>query len=149
MKNPQTELQAKLVTITPLIRIRTIWERDPDGEREWRELVKAGNCFEGEKRGDWTCWQSEVEALAIVDFEQVKGSAYMGCTWEKRGVKPNASNPTISGYENQMTVEALEDLALGVGPQEAGRLQIPVAIAECQRLAKESYDTQMSQPITD
>jgi len=138
-KHPQTELQAKLATVAPFIRIRTIWSRDPDCSRDWRELSQPGNCFDGEKRADWTPWQSEVEALVIVDFEQVKGSAYLGATWERKGDKPHVSNPEIGGYENQMTVEALEELMRAVSPELVTSLNIREAIAECERLATESY----------
>jgi len=128
----RTKLQTELAEISPLIRIRTIWEADPDAKREWKELSKPGNCFEGEERKNWKSWQSEVEALAIVDFEQVKASAYLAGTWEKAGDKPHLSNPDISGYENQMTVEALEGLLKAVGKGEAIRLGIPQALAYCE-----------------
>ncbi len=122
-----------------------MWSRDPDSEREWKELSKPGNCFDGEKRKDWTPWQSEIEALAIVGFEQVKGHAYLGGTWEKAGDKPHESNPEISGYENQMTIEALEELQKLVGKEEADRLKIHEALAECKSIARQNYEAQMAE----
>ncbi len=102
----KTDLQQRLATIAPGISIETIWEHDEDGafnrNEEWTN---------GEDPDDWQCWQSEVRASAIVNGELVYGSAYMGGTWEKYGDNPHQSNPEISGYEPQMTVEALEELA--------------------------------------
>lgn len=134
MKIKRTHLQETLFQVAPLIRIRTIWEKDTGGEREWKELSKAGNCFEGAKRSEWACWQSEVEALAIIDFERVTGSAYLAGTWEKKGDKPDISNPDISGYENQMTVEALEELEKRVSKAESARLGIEQALEKCREL---------------
>jgi len=130
-KYTRTKLQDALYSVAPLIRIRTIWEKDMDSAREWSELTKKGNCFEGEKRQDWTCWQSEIEALVIVDFEQVKASAYLGGTWERKGDHPAVSNPDISGYELQMTVEALEEIEKLVSKSDTLRLSIAQAIAAC------------------
>lgn len=106
----QTELQKDLAKIAPNISIRTIWEEDPDSWSEWRDLSKPGNCFENESRDDWQPWQSEIRATAICDGREISGSAYLGSTWEKAGDNPAVSNPEISGYERQMTEEALREL---------------------------------------
>ncbi len=62
---------------------------------------------------DWQAWQSNVKATAIVNGEEIEGDAYLGGTWEKADDLPEYSNPGISGYEKQMTIEALEEL-LGI-----------------------------------
>lgn len=67
--------------------------------------------MEDENPEDWQAWQSEIEVSAIKNGELVTTSAYIGGTWEKAGDRPEESNPDISGYEPQMTQEALEELA--------------------------------------
>lgn len=107
----KTPLQKQLATIAPSISIQTTWEHDPDCERKFRDLSRnPGDCFYGEERDDWEPWQSEIRATAIQCGGEVTGYAYLGGTWEKKGRVPWASNPTISGYEDQMTVAALEEL---------------------------------------
>ena len=107
----KTALQKHLATIAPSISIQTIWEHDPDHEREFIDLSRnPGDCFYGEERDDWQCWQSEICATAIQCGEEVTGHAYLGGTWEKAGDVPSESNPDISGYEAQLTVEELEEL---------------------------------------
>lgn len=136
----KTELQKELAKIAPNIHIQTIWEHDPDAWSEWRELSKPGNCFENESRDDWQPWQSEVRATVICDGEEVTGSAYLGCTWEKAGDDPSVSNPDISGYEPQMTEEALQELQnalpiVGIsGSARALREQVHNAIAHLSTL---------------
>ncbi len=100
----KTKLQKTLATIAPSVSIRTIWEIDPDHY----DIRKDCDGFDDENSEDWKCWQSEVRATAIIDGEEISGSAYLGGTWEKADDSPEESNPEISGYENQMTVEALE-----------------------------------------
>jgi hypothetical protein len=102
----KTPLQIALATIAPSISIRTIWEHDPD----MHDIRKHCDGFDDEDPDDWQAWQSEIRATAICNGEEITGSAYLGGTWEKAGDNPAESNPDISGYENQMTVEALEDL---------------------------------------
>lgn len=112
----KTPLQKQLVKVAPSIHIETIWEHDPDCEREFKELSRnPGDCFHGEDRDDWEPWQSEIRATAIINGELVSGSAYLGGTWEQAGDNPWKSNPEISGYESQMTVEALKELATQIG----------------------------------
>lgn len=121
----KTELQQTLAKIAPYIAIRTLWEPDPD----LRDIRKDCDGFEDEDPDDWQAWQSEIRASAIVDGEEISGSAYLGGTWERAGDLPEYSNPEISGYEPQMTEEALEDLArLISGYEPAIRGQIDAAI---------------------
>jgi hypothetical protein len=103
----KTELQKKLAKIAPSICIDTLWEHDHDH----RDIRKDCDGFDDENPADWQAWQSEVRATCIYDGEEITGSAYLGGTWEKAGDHPETSNPEISGYENQMTAEALEELA--------------------------------------
>lgn len=104
----KTPLQSRLTTIAPSISIVTLWEHDPDAQ--FSELTAPGCAFENEDPDDWTAWQSEIRATAIIGGEEITGSAYLGGTWEKYGDNPAVSNPEISGYENQMTQEALTEL---------------------------------------
>jgi hypothetical protein len=132
----KTPLQKELAGICPSISIVTIWEHDPDCEREFKQLSRnPGDCFCGEDRDDWQPWQSEVCATAIIAAEQVTGSAYLGGTWEKYGDNPSESNPDISGYEPQMTVEALEELASQVAANPQLSAEIAAAIAHIQAIA--------------
>ncbi len=103
----KTKLQIALSTLAPSILIRTFWQNDwsPD-----MTIFHAGNGLSGEKEDDWECHQSEVRATAIVHGDEVKGCAYLGGTWERAGDNPAKVNPDISGYERQMTVEALGEL---------------------------------------
>jgi hypothetical protein len=104
----KTELQKRLAIVAPSICIRTIWEHDADSRFD--ELTAPGCCFENESPEDWEAWQSEIECTAILESEEITGSAYLGGTWEEAGDNPAESNPEISGYENQMTQEALKEL---------------------------------------
>ena len=92
----KTELQKQLAIIAPSISIRTRWSLD------WTEPT--------EDQENWTAWQSETTARIILQGEEIVGRATLGGTFEKNGDDPNITNPTISGYENQMTVEALSEL---------------------------------------
>lgn len=106
----KTNLQKHLATLAPSVSIVTLWEHDPDSR--FSELAAPGCAFENEDPEDWEAWQSEVRASAIVSGETLTGSAYLGGTWERYGDDPAVTNPEISGYELQMTVEALEDLRI-------------------------------------
>jgi len=106
----KTELQKSLAVISGMISIDTFWEHDPNARFHSYGMTDEGGCFHGEDEDDWTAWQSEVKATAIVNGEIFSGSAYLGGTWELSGGSPRLNNPTISGYENQMTKEALSDL---------------------------------------
>lgn len=103
----KTDLQKELAKFAPHISIQTIWEHDPDHF----DIRKDCDGFDDENPEDWQAWQSEVRATAIADGEEFSGSSYLGGTWEKAGDLPEESNPDISGYEPQMTAEALEELS--------------------------------------
>lgn len=142
----KTELQKQLATIAPSVSIRTIWEIDPDHY----DIRKDCDGFDDENPEDWTCWQSEIRATAIIDGEEVTGSAYLGGTWEKAGDSPDESNPTISGYEPQMTVEALEELVArftatgGTFPRpELLTHEISGAIQHVNEAMRKAYEEQM------
>lgn len=102
----KTELQKTLAKIAPSIQIRTIWSHDPD----CLDIREECDGFDDENPEDWQAWQSEIEVSAIIEGETRSASEYLGGTWEKSGDLPEYSNPDISGYEPQMTVEALEGL---------------------------------------
>lgn len=103
----KTKLQAALATLAPSISIQTEWSHDHDIHPDIR---KDCDGFDDENPEDWQAWQSEVSASAIVNGELVSASAYLGGTWEKAGDNPHESNPDISGYESDMTAEALTEL---------------------------------------
>lgn len=140
----KTKLQTALATIAPSIAIRTIWKHDTN---EDDSIFSEGWALHGENPDDWQAWQSEVRATAIVNGEEVTGSAYLGGTWEKAGDGPATSNPEISGYENQMTVEALEDLSgkiLGTWATVTLK-QIVEAQAYCKAESAKEYDRQQAE----
>jgi hypothetical protein len=140
----KTTLQKHLATLAPSIAIQTIWEHDPDSR--FSELTGPGCAFENEEPDDWQAWQSEIRAAAIVSGEEITGSAYLGGTWEKSGDNPAESNPEISGYENQMTVEALEELR-DTAPPESVLLgdQIAAALDYLKAEARRAYDEQRAE----
>jgi hypothetical protein len=119
----KTKLQLALTRRLPSIAICTVWEHDED----CRDIRKDCDGMDDENPDDWQAWQSEVRATMIQEGEEITGSAYLGGTWEKAGDIPEESNPTISGYEDQMTVEALEELAK-LATDEKDRTQIEEAI---------------------
>ena len=102
----QTELQKTLAKIAPNISIKTIWGHDADHH----DIRDDCDGFEVENPEDWQAWQSEIRAACICEGREIIGSAYLGGTWEKAGDNPAISNPEISGYELQMTEEALREL---------------------------------------
>ena len=120
----KTELQKALSKIAPSVCIQTIWEHDPD----LFDIRQNCDGFDDEDPDDWQAWQSEVRASAIADGEEVSGSAYLGGTWEKAEDIPEESNPEISGYERQMTVEALEELSKAL-PSDSYALQEQIKTA--------------------
>jgi hypothetical protein len=105
-----TELIEALRLAAPSVSITTEWEHDDDCAGDWRELSRPGNCFHGEDRDDWECWQSTVTARAIVNGEMIEGEDYLGGTWEKYGDNPAKTNPDISGYFPGMALNALTEL---------------------------------------
>ena len=143
----KTALQLALAAVAPSVSIVTLWEHDPDSR--FSELTGPGYCFEDEDPDDWTPWQSEIRATAILEGEEITGSGYLGGTWEKARDNPVESNPEISGYENQMTVEALEELRdrCTGGTAQAGAilLEVQATIDLCQSLAAEDYARQRAE----
>lgn len=137
----KTQLQKHLATITPSISIRTIWEPDQYSGTVSQEC----DGFEPSEDDEWTAWRSEIRATIILNGEEITGSAYLGGTFEKAGDLPEYSNPTISGYEPQMTVEALEDL-----PEASEEIaaQIVAAIAYVNQFMADEYAKQQSAAAT-
>ena len=135
----KTKLQLQLAIIAPLVDIHTLWSRDYDDSfsdpinKDWTEGLEAK---------DWKCWQSEIRASIVKNGELVSGSAYLGGTWEKTGGKPHISNPEISGYEPQMTEEALEELLSRIGKHDS-ESQIKAALKHIKEVMQASYKAQM------
>jgi hypothetical protein len=139
----KTALQKTLAAIAPSVSIETHWSHDED----LRDIRKDCCGMDDENPEDWQAWQSEVRATAIVNGEEVSGSDYLGGTWEKAGDVPSESNPEISGYENQMTVDALQDLLSAFVPTVHRKLatEIRNAIAHCESIARADYETQRTE----
>ena len=136
----KTELQKALAKIAPHIAIRTIWEHDQDSG----PISKECDGFTPDQDDEWQAWQSNVQAVAIVDGGQIEGNAYLGGTFEKFGDVPEESNPEISGYENQKTVEALEELGQQTTDLDISN-QVIAAIHHCKDLARISYEAQRAE----
>ena len=122
----KTELQKRLAAVAPSIQIETIWEHDPD----LYDIRKDCDGFDDEDPNDWQAWQSEVRASAVVEGELVTGSAYLGGTWERAGDIPSESNPEISGYEPDMTRDALKELSRAVPEGHPLHSEIEAAIQD-------------------
>lgn len=133
----KTELQKQLAKIAPSISISTLWEHDPD----CGPISKDCDGFDASEDEEWQAWQSEIRCTAIVEGEAIEGNAYLGGTWEKAGDSPEVSNPDISGYEPQMTVEALEELQHQV-EEETLLAQIAAAAEHCEALMRSTYEAQ-------
>ena len=125
MKTIKTKLQTELAKILPFVVILTHWQHDTD-------MCEKCEWMEDEDPNDWQAWQSEVRATAIEEGEKLGGSAYLGGIWEQAEDLPEVSNPEISGYEAQMTIEALEELAKKITSPDQ-RAQINSAIAFIKR----------------
>lgn len=140
----KTDLQKHLATLAPSISIQTIWEHDPNHS----DIRKDCDGFDDENPCDWQCWQSEIRATAIHNGEEITGSAYLGGTWEKYGDDPAKSNPDISGYELDMTREALTELMEQI-PARFGYLkQFTAALDWLQGEAGRRYDEQQGNIAT-
>lgn len=122
----------------PSVTLETIWQHDPD---HW-DIREDCDGFDDENPGDWQAWQSEIRAATIADGEEITGSAYLGGTWERSGDVPEESNPTISGYEPQMTLETLEDLAHACEPDAPVLAEIADGLAFLNRFMREEYEKQ-------
>lgn len=134
----KTALQKTLATVAPSLSIRTFWEHDPD----CHDIRKDCDGFDDEDPADWQAWQSEIRATAIVSGDELTGSAYLGGTWEKAGDAPHESNPTISGYEPQMTCEAIEELAGHLPPDSPLLAETSAALAYLEDFMREEYEAQ-------
>lgn len=140
----KTQLQKTLQTLAPSIHIQTLWEHDPDAGPISR------NCdgFTPGEDDDWQAWQSEIRATAIIDGEEITGSAYLGGTFEKAGDLPEYSNPDVSGYEPQMTEEALtelrEQIPAGDVYADACRSQIGAALGYLKTFMRERWEAQQT-----
>lgn len=150
----KTKLQTALAALAPSISIRTIWEHDEDHDSF---IFRKGNALHGEDPDDWQQWQSEVRATAIVNGDELTGSAYLGAIWEKYGDDPATTNPEISGYENQNTVEALKELLTAIEALDGSASyllrqcltnQIGDALAYLKAEAQRSYDEQQAARAT-
>ena len=137
----KTQLQQELARIAPYININTYWEHDND----CGPISKECCGFDASEDDDWQAWQSNVKAYAVIDGEDKEGNAYLGGIWERADSLPEESNPTISGYEPQMTVEALEELAAFASEDELIAGQIEAAIAHCKAFMALSYEEQRKQ----
>lgn len=141
----RTELQKALATIAPWISIRTIWKHDTD----CGPISKECDGFKKSDDREWQAWQSNVRAIAIVNGEMREGNSYLGSTFEKAGDIPEESNPDISGYENQMTVKALEELGCEIVKSQQAEpgllVQIVRAVEHCKREAQIRYDKQRAE----
>ncbi len=137
----KTQLQQELARIAPYIAISTIWSHDEDCGPISKECCGFGASEDDE----WQAWQSNVKAYAVIDGEDKEGNAYLGGIWEKADNLPEESNPTISGYEPQMTVGALEELAAAASEDDLIAAQITAAIAHCKAFMALSYEEQRKQ----
>lgn len=137
----KTKLQQELARIAPYIAISTTWSHDED----CGPISKECCGFDESEDDEWQAWNSNICCTAIVEGREFEGNAYLGGTWEKAGDDPSVSNPDISGYEAQMTVEALEELAAVASEDELITGQIEAAIAHCKAFMALSYEDQRKQ----
>lgn len=111
---PKTKLQIHLADMAPTLVFETIWQHDEEIHPDMASQA----------------WQAEVRVSAIHEGNFVTGSAYLGGVWEKRGDNPAESNPDISGYEADMTLEALSKLYKQLPTQRILKFQVETAVAE-------------------
>ncbi len=98
----KTTLQKKLAKIAPSICIKTTWSPDPDrGEHDGHDDVRPDG---------WDAWNADITATVILCGEEVVGKAGMGGVWQAPDDLPWLKNADVSGYEPQMTQEALAEL---------------------------------------
>ena len=127
----RTTLQKELAQIAPNICIKTVWCHDISMHPDIR---KDCDGFDDENPDDWQCWQSEVIASTIQCGLEVQGNACMGGTWHRVEDSPWIINPDISGYERDMTLEALTELSDITSIMDRGtRAQIDKAIDHVRR----------------
>jgi hypothetical protein len=140
----KTQLQKTLAAIAPSVSVQTLWAPDPDAG------TISQNCdgFTRKDDNDWQAWQSEVRATTIIDGKEVTGSAHLGGTFERAVDLPEYSNPAISGYEPQMTEEALTELRVQIPAGNACRSQIVAALGYLEKFMHEAYEAQQT-PAAD
>ena len=141
----KTSLQITLAAIAPSLLIRTHWEHDPD----LHDIRKDCDGFDDEDPDNWQAWQSEVRASAIHDGDELTGSAYLGGTWEQADEVPEESNPTISGYEPQMTLEAIEELAGQLPPGSPLLAETSAAADFLRTFMREEYEAQQTSAVAE
>jgi hypothetical protein len=121
----KTELQTSLASIVPTVQIQTIWQRGWNAQ----ETIHDVYGMEDEDPDDWQAWESEVRASAVVNGELLTGSDYLCGIWERVGNDPRITDPTVSGYELDMTIAALSNLSDQIPSDYGVRLDIAAAIA--------------------
>ena len=143
-----TELQLYLAEIFPFISIETNWTHDTHAswDRSPLDVAYPGNALADEDPDDWTAWSSEITAKVIHCGKLVEGNAYLGETWERAHTNPAESNPDISGYELQMTKEALINLQTELSKMKrispGLRKGISLCIEACRKKMEERYEQQ-------
>lgn len=130
----------QLAKVAPYISISTLWEHDI----VCGPISKDCDGFTPDQDDDWQAWRSNICCTAIVEGHEFEGNAYLGGTWEKVGDLPEVSNPDISGYEAQMTVEALEEL-YSKTEDETIQKQVDAAIELCKDQMRDTYKAQQLQ----
>jgi len=136
----KTKLQQELARIAPYIAISTTWSHDED----CGPISKECCGFDESEDDEWQAWNSNICCTAIVEGREFEGNAYLGGIWEKAGDDPSVSNPDISGYEAQMTAEALEELRSKT-EDETIQKQADAAIEMCKDQMRASYEAQRQQ----
>ena len=129
----KTTLQLGLAKIAPYIAIQTIWEHDGDSG----PISSECDGFDASEDCDWQAWQSCINCTAIVEGVGLEGNEYLGRTFEKAGDLPGSSNPTVSGYEPQMTIEALRELGYQISDEVLSN-QIINAIKHCEKVMNQA-----------
>jgi hypothetical protein len=84
--------------------------QDALGKNWWVENVN-GYVSVIRYADDWQAWTAEVRASATSDDRDVSVSAFLCGVWAGADELPEESNPTVSGYEIDLTIQALGDLA--------------------------------------
>lgn len=141
----KTELQKALAVIAPCVDLHTIWSRDHTDK--FHDSINK-DWTAGKQAKDWKCWQAEIRASIVKDGELISASEYMGGTWERTGDRPHISNPTINGYEPQMTEEALEELLAICGKRHPAAPQIHAAIHHVRKIIEANYAKQRKAQTT-
>ena len=137
----KTTLQKQLLEIAPSVAIETIWSHDTYASHD---IFEPGNALDDQNPDNWQAWESEVRVTAISNGSVVTASDYLGGTWEPADKHPKESNPDISGYELQLTGQALEELR-GLVTCTPLETETRAAIAYCKREMRAVWDAQQKQ----